>query len=119
MQQNLLDVERTAKITDSILAELKNEIAGAIAYYPPGKSNFKYFDSQWASLRLLAVAPQHRRKGIEKAKQDNANAIALYTSEAIAVAQKMYGSLGFKQVRELPMMLDLRYWLYLYLLPAK
>ena len=37
----------------------------------------------------------------------------------MTVAQKMYGSLGFKRVRELPRMLDLRYWLYLYLPPAK
>jgi ribosomal protein S18 acetylase RimI-like enzyme len=127
MQQNLLDVEHTAKVADFIVAEIKNAIVGAIAYYPPGKSNPKYFDSQWASLRLLAVAPQHRRKGIgklltnegiERAK-DNAKAIALYTSEAMTVAQKMYGSLGFKQVRELPMMLDLRYWLYVLYLPPE
>ena len=129
MQQNLLDVEHTAQVADFIVAEIKNAIVGAIAYYPPGKSNPKYFDSQWASLRLLAVDPQHRRKGIGKlltnegikrAKQNDAKAIALYTSEAMTVAQKMYGSLGFKQVRELPMMLDLRYWLYvLYLPPEK
>ena len=127
MQQNLLNVEHTAEVADFIVAEIENKIVGAIAYYPPGKSNPKYFNSQWASLRLLAVDPQHRRKGIgklltnegiERAK-DNAKAIALYTSEAMTVAQKMYGSLGFKQVRELPMMLDLRYWLYVLYLPPE
>ena len=52
------------------------------------------------------------KEGIKRAWQDNAQAVGLYTSEAMTVAQKMYGSLGFKQIRELPSMLGLRYWLY-------
>ena len=118
MQHSLSNVEQTAKIANFIVAEVENEIVGAIAYYPPGKSNSKFFNSQWAALRLLAVAPSHRGKGIGKllteegikrAKEDRAAAVELYTSEAMTIAQKMYGSLGFERVRELPKMLGLCY----------
>ncbi|MGL6340389.1 MAG: GNAT family N-acetyltransferase [Waterburya sp.] len=121
MKNNLSNVENTAKIANFIVAEIVDEIVGAIAYYPPGRSNSKFFDSQWASLRLLAVAPKHRGKGIGKlltkegivrAKEDQAEAVGLYTSEAMTVARKMYVDLGFNQVQELPSMLGLRYWLY-------
>ena len=66
MQHSLSNVEHTAKIANFLVAEVENKIARAIAYYPPGKSNSKFFDSQWASLRLLAVAPNYRGKGIGK-----------------------------------------------------
>jgi ribosomal protein S18 acetylase RimI-like enzyme len=121
MQNNLSNIENVAILANFIVAEVEDEIAGAIAYYSPGRSNFKFFDSQWASLRLLAVAPNHRGKGIGKlltkesimrAKEDRAEAVGLYTSEAMNVARKMYADLGFNQVQELPSLLGLRYWLY-------
>ncbi len=86
MQHSLSDVETTASTADFIVAEIETKIVGAIAYYPPGKSNSKFFDSQWASLRLLAVEPNYRGKGIgklltkegiERAKEDSAEAIRL------------------------------------------
>ena len=55
MAESICNVDQTASIADFIIAEVESEIAGAIAYYPLGKSNPKFFDSQWASLRLLAV----------------------------------------------------------------
>ena len=121
MEHSLSNVEHTAKIANFFVAEVEKKIVGAIAYYPPGKSNSQFFNSQWASLRLLAVAPNYRGKGIGKllteegiksAIEDRAAAVGLYTSEAMTVAQKMYSSLGFKRVRELPKMLGLYYWLY-------
>jgi ribosomal protein S18 acetylase RimI-like enzyme len=122
MARNISDVSQTAIVANFIVAEVESEIAGAIAYYSPGKSNPKFFDLQWASLRLLAVSPSYRGKGIGKrltresilrAKKDNAKGIGLYTSEIMATAQKMYSSLGFRRFQELPLMLGLRYWLYL------
>lgn len=122
MRQSLSNVSKTAIDADFILAEVENKIVGAIAYYPPGKSNPKLFDPNWSSLRLLAVAQNYRGQGIgkrltewsiERAKQNQAEVIGLYTSEVMITAQKMYSNLGFKRDRELPSMLGLRYWLYL------
>ena len=122
MEQNLSNVSSIADRADFIMAKIEDNIVGAVAYYPPGRSNPQYFDDRWASLRLLAVAPNYRgrgigklltQSGIERAKQDNAFGIGLYTSEAMTTAQKMYAKMGFKRDRELPLMLGLRYWLYL------
>lgn len=121
MEQSLSNVKHTATVANFIVAEVENKIVGAVAYYPPGKSNPQLFNSNCASLRLLAVDPKYRGKGIgkkltvegiERAKGDRAEAIGLYTSEAMTTAQKLYGSLGFNRVKELPSMLGLRYWLY-------
>ena len=122
MQQSLSHTKVTASTAQFYVAEIEKTIVGAIAYYSPGKSNPRFFDDDWASLRLLAVTPNFRGRGIgkllttagiERAKSDKATGIGLYTSEAMTIAQKMYGDLGFQRGRELPMMLGLRYWLYL------
>ena len=122
MKRSIVKVDRTAMTAEFIVAKIDSTIAGAIAYYPPGKSNPQFFDSQSASLRLLAVSPNYRGRGIGKlltkekilrAKKDNAWGIGLYTSEIMTTAQTMYSSLGFQRNRELPQMLGLRYWLYL------
>ena len=122
MQQSLVNVAQIAHTAKFIVAEVEQEIVGSVAYYPPGNSNPNIFAHQWAALRLLAVAPNHRGQGIGKlltteaitrAKQDNAEALGLYTSEIMTTAQKMYTNLGFKPEKELPSMLGLRYWLYL------
>ncbi|MDJ0593179.1 MAG: GNAT family N-acetyltransferase [Pleurocapsa sp. MO_226.B13] len=122
MKQSLVNVAKTANDADFILAEAENEIVGAIAYYPPGKSNPRFFAPNWASLRLLAVTPNYRGQGmgklltiegITRAKKDNAKGVGLHTSEAMTTAQKMYAALGFQCDRELPSMLGSRYWLYL------
>ena len=122
MQHSLSNVSQTANTADFMVAEVAGITVGAIAYYPPGKSNPKFFGNCWASLRLLAVAPNYRghgigklltKAGINKARQDNAEGIGLYTSEVMTTAQKMYTSLGFKRERELPSMLGWRYWIYL------
>lgn len=122
MQQSLSNVSLTAKTADFIVAKLEDDVVGAVAYYPLGRSNPKFFQSSWASLRLLAVAPNYRGKGIgrlltqagiERAKKDNAAGIGLYTSELMTTAQKMYGKLGFQCECELLPMLGLRYCLYL------
>ena len=124
MKQSLSNVEQTAKNADYIVAEINNKIVGAIAYYPPDKSNPKYFDSNCASLRLLAVDPNYQSRGIgklltqtgiDRAKRDKAKAIGLYTSAIMTAAQTMYSSLGFIRTRELPAILGLQY--YLYILP--
>ena len=122
MEQNLFNVAQTADTANFVVARVEDNIVGAVAYYPPGKSNSEYFSDRWASLRLLAVAVNYRgqgigkllaQAGIERAKRDNAQGIGLYTSEAMTTAQKMYAKMGFKRDRELPSMLGLRYWLYL------
>jgi ribosomal protein S18 acetylase RimI-like enzyme len=88
---------------------------------PPGASDSRLFQPEWASLRMLAVSPQHRGQGIgrqlslecvRRAKQDKAEVVGLHTSELMVAARRMYERLGFKQEIELPRHLGIKYWRY-------
>ncbi|MDJ0635806.1 MAG: GNAT family N-acetyltransferase [Xenococcaceae cyanobacterium MO_188.B29] len=121
MAANLANVANTANLASLIVAEENNHIFGSIAYYAPGKSSLKIFPVEWASIRLLAVSPAYRGKGIgqllvqeciQRAKKDNAPAIGIHTSELMTIARKMYPKMGFQQDKELPSRFGLRYWRY-------
>jgi ribosomal protein S18 acetylase RimI-like enzyme len=87
------------------------EIAGAVGYMPPGRSNPKVFPSDWPSIRMLVVRPSHRGQGIGKelmnacvreAVRDGAHCIGLHTSPIMEVALPMYLRMGFVKHGELP-----------------
>lgn len=102
-----------------IVVEIAGTLAGYVAYFPPGYSSTTLYEAEWASFRLLAVAPAHRGRGlarmltqtcIERAREDGASTIGLHTSEAMANARALYERMGFRVSRELPAMFGLRYW---------
>jgi ribosomal protein S18 acetylase RimI-like enzyme len=104
-----------------IVAQQALLLAGAVIYCPPGASDSRIFQPEWASLRLLAVLPQQRSRGIGKqltlecirrAKQDGAEIMALHTNKLMLAAQKLYEQLGFKREIELPSHFGLQYWRY-------
>jgi GNAT superfamily N-acetyltransferase len=102
-----------------IVAEIGDALAAYVAYFPPGHSSPTLYEAEWASFRLLAVAPTHRGRGlarllsqacIERARKDGAGTIGLHTSEAMMTAHALYERMGFRKTRELPAMFGLRYW---------
>lgn len=121
MQTNLLNVAEIAKAGRLIIAQQEQNLVGSVVYCPPGTSNSRLFQSEWASLRMLAVLPQYRGLGVgrqlslecvHRAKQDNAEVVGLHTSEVMVAARKMYERLGFEQDIELPSNFGIRYWRY-------
>ena len=121
MQTNLLNVAEIAQSGRLIIAQQEQELVGSVVYCPPGTSNSRLFQPEWASLRMLAVLPQYRGQGIgqqlslecvHRAKQDNAGVVGLHTSELMVAARKMYGRLGFEQDIELPSNFGIQYWRY-------
>jgi ribosomal protein S18 acetylase RimI-like enzyme len=129
MRTNLANIGEVAKVGKLIVATLDNsdqdsdraDLIGAVIYCPPGNSDPKIFQSDWASLKMLSVDVRHRGRGIgaqlcleciDRARQDNAEVIALHTSELMLAARGMYAKLGFKLDIELPPRLGLRYWRY-------
>lgn len=122
MQANLSNMaDWAAEVAEIIVAEEDGNLIGAVAYFAPRKSDSKIFPTEWASIRLLAVPPSHRGKGvgrrlteecIKRARVDGATQIGLHTSELMTVARKMYERMGFRQDTELPKRLGLRYWRY-------
>jgi ribosomal protein S18 acetylase RimI-like enzyme len=122
MQTNLTKLSAVARVGTLLVAVQDQTLVGTVIYHPPGVSDRQVFQPDWASLRMLAVAPQYRSEGIgkrlsmaciERAKQDNAKIIGLHTSELMVAARNMYQRLGFQQDIELPPHFNLRYWRYI------
>lgn len=127
MQTNLANVSEIAKPGRLIVAEQDRSLVGAVVYHPPGASNPRLFQPEWASMRMLAVLPQYRSQGIgvqlnleciDRAQQDKAETIGLHTSELMVAARKMYERLGFERDIELPSNFEIRYWRYVLRLNA-
>jgi GNAT superfamily N-acetyltransferase len=90
-----------------VVAERGGMIVGTVGYVPPGRSPRDIFEPEWSVVRMMAVDPAHRGKGIaralvaecaRRARRDRANALALYTSPAMAAAVALYQGLGFKRL---------------------
>jgi ribosomal protein S18 acetylase RimI-like enzyme len=122
MRGSLSKVAEIAKPGRLIVAQRDRELVGSVVYHPPGASSSRLFQPEWASLRMLAVLPQHRNQGIgqqlslecvRRAKQDKAEVFGLHTSELMVAAKRMYERLGFEQDIELPSNFGIRYWRYL------
>jgi ribosomal protein S18 acetylase RimI-like enzyme len=121
MHSNLLNMFNVIKPGQLIVAHKDQELIGSVIYCPPGTSDKNLFQSEWASLRRLAVSSRHRGQGIgrllsleciDRAKRDQAEVIGLHTSELMVAARKMYKRLGFQQEIELPSRLGITYWRY-------
>ncbi len=121
MEANLSKVAEMAKVGQLIVARQDDLLVGSVIYCPPGTSDSRIFQPEWASLRLLAVSPQRRGEGIgqqltldciQRARQESAAVMAIHTSELMVAAQRMYERLGFTRERELPRHFGLQYWRY-------
>ena len=107
MRTGLATVDRLAASATFLVAEDSRQFAGSVAYYPPGTSDPRLFPQHWASLRLLAVAPAHRGRGlgrqlteacVARARADGAREIGLHTSELMHTARQLYERMGFQRI---------------------
>jgi predicted N-acetyltransferase YhbS len=121
MEASLRAVETRAQFARFLVIRDGGTIVGSIGYCPAGKGNPEIFPPDWAALLLLAVAPDHRGRGlartlvsacIECARNDSARTIGLFTSELMTAAHQLYESFGFRRESELAPRLGLRYWRY-------
>jgi len=126
MQRGLTAAVRAPDPGIPLVALDGGAVAGFVVYFPPGASDKTLFAAEWASVRLLAVDPARRGRGIggalmeeciARARQDGARVMGLHTSELMATARAMYERMGFEVVRELPRRLGVRYWVFRLHLP--
>jgi ribosomal protein S18 acetylase RimI-like enzyme len=106
-------LSRAAELSVSgelLLAEDQSGILGVVLYIAPGMAEGIGIPEEWAYIQTLAVSPKSRGRGVGKrltqecinrAIRDNAEAIALATSEIMTVALPMYERLGFQRQTEL------------------
>ncbi|MGL4410278.1 MAG: GNAT family N-acetyltransferase [Zoogloea sp.] len=110
-----------------IVAEQAAELLGAVVYVGPHQPKASFFQREWSVMRMLVVAPEHRGQGIAhqlidaclyRARQDQANAIALHTSPVMKVALPLYERLGFRKIADAPPIHGVAYGIYLHTLPT-
>lgn len=112
--KELLDISRC------FVCEKEGKIVG-MAFFVSHGNPTKIFSPNSCYLRMVGVLPNECGKGIGRkltqrclnyAKETEEKVIALHTSEIMDAARHIYESMGFQKVKELPLHLGLRYWLY-------
>jgi GNAT superfamily N-acetyltransferase len=88
-----------------IVAAEDKRLLGAVTYYPDGSKDERGgWPSAWAVIRLLAVHPDARGRGIgrllteeciRRARPAGRIAVGLHTTEFMAIARAMYERMGF------------------------
>jgi len=115
IQATLADVRPAAQI----VAEEGDALVGTVLLYPGGavmaNRRGKPATLEWPEIRLLAVAPAARGKGvarrlmdecIQRARSMGAPALTLHTADIMAAAMRLYERMGFARAPEL----DIRPW---------
>lgn len=105
--ENVMDVCSRLKEAELIVAEISGHLAGAVTLYVDStKSLQEGWPAGWAGIRLLAVHPAYRGRGIGRALMEECvrrcrsrgiTTIGLHTTELMAIARSMYEKMGFKR----------------------
>jgi ribosomal protein S18 acetylase RimI-like enzyme len=108
--EDIMDVPSRLSKSDLIVAELDHRLVGCVTLYLDGSRSFpEAWPIGWAVVRLLAVRPEYRGRGIghalmeeciHRCRQAKIAAIGLHTTEVMDVARRMYERMGFVRVPE-------------------
>ncbi len=108
--QNILDVRSRMAESELLVAVENGEIVGSATFYPARiKRARSVWPTEWTGVRLIAVPPERRGRGIGKAlveecirrsRELNARALALHTTPYMKLARGMYERMGFVRVPE-------------------
>jgi ribosomal protein S18 acetylase RimI-like enzyme len=93
-----------------IVAELDGQLAGMVTLYLDAEhSSQGGWPRGWASIRLLALHPDYRGRGIghalmeeciRRCRDQGIATIGLHTTEMMDVARRMYEKIGFVRAPE-------------------
>jgi ribosomal protein S18 acetylase RimI-like enzyme len=101
----LRDIAARAAGDVVLVAVEDGEILGTVTYVPDTSSPFaqEQRDGE-ASIRMLSVAPKHKRRGVgralsmscvERARAEGKHAIVLHADRIMEASRRLYESLGF------------------------
>ena len=108
--QDIMDVRGRLDVAELVVAELEGELVGTVTLYlNAADSPPEGWPKGWAGVRLLAVHPSYRNKGIGHALMDECfgrcrqrgiRTIGLHTTGMMEVARGLYERMGFVRVPE-------------------
>jgi ribosomal protein S18 acetylase RimI-like enzyme len=106
LKETLARAADLSSLGELLVAEDASGVIGVVLYIPPGKSDGQAIPQAWATIRMLAVSPASRGRGvgrkltetcIDRARRDGAEIIGLTTADMMTVAEPMYQRMGFKK----------------------
>jgi ribosomal protein S18 acetylase RimI-like enzyme len=109
-QKDIIDVCSRLDESDLIVAELEGRLVGCVTLYlDAARTMPEVWPAGSAVIRLLAVHPAYRNRGIGRAlmeacisrcRQAKIGSIGLHTTEIMDVAKKLYERMGFIRMPE-------------------
>lgn len=113
-RQSILETLADVSPAEQIVAELDGMVVGTALLYPAG-AVFSTPDGasvtlEWPEMRLLAVAPAARGRGvgaalvrecIQRTRRSGVAELTLHTTDMMQVAMRMYEGMGFVRAPEL------------------
>jgi ribosomal protein S18 acetylase RimI-like enzyme len=102
------------------VCETEGKLVG-MAFLLPSGNPTDIYPADWSYIRMVGVQPGYEGRGIartlttmcmEEAQRLGETTIALHTSEFMDAARHIYGSLGFREVKEIPERFGKKYWLF-------
>jgi len=103
-RQNILETLAQPAPALQLVAEDAGAVVGTVLLYPAGR------ERPWPEVRLLAVAPAARGRGIgamlmreciRRARASRAKVLSLHTTDLMRVARAMYERMGFVRAPEI------------------
>ena len=108
--EDILDVRSRLSEAELIVAGLNNQIVGTVTLYSNvSRLSKTAWPKGWAGIRLLAVDPRYRKRGIGhglidecifRCRERGIATIGLHTTDIMDVARRMYERMGFTPVPE-------------------
>jgi ribosomal protein S18 acetylase RimI-like enzyme len=109
--ENVMDVRSRLSVSELIVAELNGgKVVGAVTLYlDASRSLQEGWPPGWAGIRLLAVHPAYRGRGIghalmeeciRRCRKQHIKTIGLHTASIMDIARKMYERMGFVRAPE-------------------
>jgi predicted N-acetyltransferase YhbS len=107
LQSAILGGLANAEQADTFVAEQGGRIVGSVFLFPPTEGEASEAGRMvWPELRMLAVSPEARGRGIgsalveaclQRGRERGDVAIGLFTSESMREALRLYARMGFER----------------------
>lgn len=108
-RDDLADVRGRARVAQTLVAAVGDELVGVAALFPPSDGAQKWWGPNAPYIRAVAVDPAWRRRGVGRilveaciadARARGHAAIGLMTHHLMAGARALYDSMGFAVIAE-------------------